>query len=112
MMGTKSVCSADEWKVIESRELSRTRLVKDGIVNENEAEKLARGTSGDLKARAKALRPSSGLKSPLWQLVRNNSSIRLADADSPIRPSPVFWQSFRPGRLSVRENANDSSFWL
>jgi hypothetical protein len=60
MIGTKSVCSADEWKVIEARELGRTRIVREGIANENEAEKLARGTSGDPQARPKALRPTFG----------------------------------------------------
>ncbi|MES2788007.1 MAG: hypothetical protein V4719_00190 [Planctomycetota bacterium] len=55
--GMRSVCTADEWKVIELRDSVMNRLVREGIVAENEAEKLARGTSGDLKVRPQALRP-------------------------------------------------------
>lgn len=55
--GMRSVCTAEEWQVIELRDAGMHRLVRDGIAAENEAEKLARGTSGDLKVRPQALRP-------------------------------------------------------
>ena len=54
--GMKSVCTADEWNVVEARDPSKNRIIKADITDENEAEKLARGTSGDLKTRLKALR--------------------------------------------------------
>ncbi|MDB5387554.1 MAG: hypothetical protein JWM11_3200 [Planctomycetaceae bacterium] len=56
--GMKSVCTAAEWKVIDGRDPNKNRIIRENISDENEAEKLARGTSGDLKARAKALRPT------------------------------------------------------
>ena len=55
--GRRSVCTNEEWKVIELRDSVTNRLVQAGILAENEAEKLARGTSGDLKVRPQALRP-------------------------------------------------------
>ncbi len=56
--GMKSVCTTDDWRVVESRDPGKNRIVKAGIDDENEAEKLARGTSGDLKTRPKPLRPT------------------------------------------------------
>lgn len=55
--GMMSVCTEDDWRVIESRDSSKNRIIKAEIVDENEAEKLARGTSGDLKSRHKPSRP-------------------------------------------------------
>lgn len=57
--GMKFVCTEDEWRVVEARDQSTNRIVKEGIVDENQAEKLARGTSGDLKIRPGAGRPQS-----------------------------------------------------
>ena len=57
-IGMRSVCSADDWKVVEARDPARNRIVRADIADENEAEKLARGTSGDLKVRPKPLRPT------------------------------------------------------
>lgn len=56
--GTRSLCTADEWRAIDAADPTRNQVIKEGIVDETEAEKLARGTSGDLKARPKALRPT------------------------------------------------------
>jgi hypothetical protein len=49
--GRKSVCLQSEWEAIESRFPGHNKLVLGGITNETEAEKLARGTSGDAKKR-------------------------------------------------------------
>ncbi len=56
--GMRSVCTAEEWKAVESRDPLAHRIVRDDITDETEAEKLARGTSGDLKVRPKPLRPT------------------------------------------------------
>jgi hypothetical protein len=45
--GPNVVCFQTEWDVIEKATPGLHRLIKDGIVNEGEAERLARGTSGD-----------------------------------------------------------------
>ena len=58
--GRKSVCTAGEWKSLECSKPGDLQLVKEGIVNENDAEKLARGTSGDKKPPQQKPRPSFG----------------------------------------------------
>lgn len=50
-VGRKSVCRQSEWVAIETRFPGHNKLVQGGITNETEAEKLARGTSGDAKKR-------------------------------------------------------------
>ena len=50
-LGIRSVCTQSEWPAIEARRPGVNQLVREGIVSETEAEKLARGTSGDLKKR-------------------------------------------------------------
>lgn len=57
--GRRFVCTEDEWRVVEARDRSTNRIVKEGIVDENQAEKLARGTSGDSKSRPGDVRPKS-----------------------------------------------------
>ncbi len=57
-IGMRSVCTADDWRVVEARDPTKNRIIKEGITDENSAEKLARGTSGDLKARPKPMRPT------------------------------------------------------
>jgi hypothetical protein len=49
--GPKVVCFQTEWDVIEKATPGLHRLLKGGIVNEGEAERLARGTSGDAPVR-------------------------------------------------------------
>lgn len=49
--GIRSVCKQSEWEAIELRHPGFNSLVQKGITSETEAEKLARGTSGDLKPR-------------------------------------------------------------
>lgn len=50
--GPKVVCNQNEWDAIEKATPGLHRLVRDGILNEGEAERLARGTSGDDPVRA------------------------------------------------------------
>src|SRR6476469_6432743 len=45
--GPNVVCFQNEWDAIDKSTPGLHRLIKDGIVNEGEAERLARGTSGD-----------------------------------------------------------------
>jgi hypothetical protein len=55
--GIRSVCTTGEWSELELRKPGENRLVQNGIANENEADKLARGASGDQKVRDKKPRP-------------------------------------------------------
>ena len=45
--GPNAVCDQGEWEVMEAVAPGRNRLIRGGIVNAGEAERLARGTSGD-----------------------------------------------------------------
>jgi hypothetical protein len=45
--GPNAVCEQGEWDAMEAAAPGRNRLIRGGIVNEGEAERLARGTSGD-----------------------------------------------------------------
>src|SRR5690242_17591801 len=49
--GIRSVCTQSEWTAIVARQPGLNQLVREGITSETEAEKLARGTSGDEKKR-------------------------------------------------------------
>jgi len=42
-----AVCEQEEWNAMELVNPGRHKLIQSGIANESEAEKLARGTSGD-----------------------------------------------------------------
>ena len=57
MTGTKSMCTTSDWTAQQARDPSKGRMIKEDIVLENDAEKLARGTSGDAVARRVAPRP-------------------------------------------------------
>jgi hypothetical protein len=46
-LGMNAVCDQAEWEEMERRQPGYHTLVKAGIKSEAEAEKLARGTSGD-----------------------------------------------------------------
>jgi len=48
-IGRKSLCKQSEWEAIELRHPGHNKLIQGGITNETDAEKLARGTSGDAK---------------------------------------------------------------
>ena len=49
--GINAVCAEAEWDAMEAYQPGRHTLIKSGIASEGEAERLARGTSGDSKPR-------------------------------------------------------------
>jgi len=49
--GPNVVCLQHEWDAVEAASPGIHRLIKGGIVSEGEAERLARGVSGDAKGR-------------------------------------------------------------
>ena len=49
--GPNAVCDQAEWDAMEAAAPGANRLIRGGITNEAEAERLARGASGDLKPR-------------------------------------------------------------
>jgi hypothetical protein len=49
--GMRAVCEQSEWDAMERAFPGQQTLIQDGITNEGEAERLARGTAGDPKAR-------------------------------------------------------------
>src|SRR5262245_33383478 len=51
--GLSAVCEQDEWDAMERATPGHHTLVRSGIATEAEAEKLARGTSGDRPPRLK-----------------------------------------------------------
>jgi hypothetical protein len=57
--GPKVVCPQHEWEAVEQASPGVHRLIKAGIDSEGEAERLARGTSGDAKVRARMKRIAS-----------------------------------------------------
>jgi hypothetical protein len=48
--GVNAVCEQGEWDAMELAHPGRHTLVRSGIASEGEAERLARGTSGDARA--------------------------------------------------------------
>jgi hypothetical protein len=50
-LGTNAVCEQAEWDEMEADRPGYHTLIRAGITNECEAEKLARGASGDVKPR-------------------------------------------------------------
>jgi hypothetical protein len=51
-MGAKSICEQREWDALEAANPGMNELIASGLASETQAEKLARGTSGDAKKRA------------------------------------------------------------
>jgi len=49
--GMNAVCEQSEWEAMERAQPGQHTLIQSGISNEGEAERLARGTSGDAKVR-------------------------------------------------------------
>jgi hypothetical protein len=49
--GMNAVCEQSEWDEMERARPGYHTLIRAGITNEGEAERLARGTSGDPKSR-------------------------------------------------------------
>ena len=50
-LAMNAVCEQDDWDAMEASRPGYHTLIRSGIANEGEAEKLARGTSGDAKGR-------------------------------------------------------------
>jgi hypothetical protein len=50
-VGMNAVCEQEEWDAMERAQPGHHKLIRSGITNEGEAERLARGTSGDPKSR-------------------------------------------------------------
>lgn len=58
--GTNAMCEQSDWEAMERTKPGFYTLIKAGITNEGEAERLARGTSGDsVPRRAHKKEPSS-----------------------------------------------------
>jgi hypothetical protein len=51
--GIRFICEQSEWDVLDRAKPGEFTLVREGIVSEGEAERLARGTSGDRPKDAK-----------------------------------------------------------
>ena len=52
--GINAVCEQAEWEAMQLAKPGQQQLIQTGIANEGEAERLARGTSGDpLKRRSR-----------------------------------------------------------
>jgi hypothetical protein len=51
LAGMNVVCEQAEWEALERSQPGQHTLIREGIANEGEAERLARGTSGDGKKR-------------------------------------------------------------
>jgi hypothetical protein len=45
--GMNAVCEQGEWEALQLAQPGKQKLIRKGITNEGEAERLARGTSGD-----------------------------------------------------------------
>ena len=52
----RAVCDQSEWEVLDRAKPGFYTLIRDGIINEGEAERLARGASG--AARSRTSRPA------------------------------------------------------
>jgi hypothetical protein len=51
-LGLSAVCAQQEWDAMQLSTPGNHTLIRAGIINEGEAERLARGTSGDPKKRS------------------------------------------------------------
>jgi hypothetical protein len=56
--GINVVCEQDEWDALELAQPGKHKLIRTGITNEGEAERLARGTSGDSRNSTHKKKPS------------------------------------------------------
>ncbi|HEY2787499.1 MAG TPA: hypothetical protein VGJ05_21260 [Fimbriiglobus sp.] len=62
----RAVCEESEWEAMERDRPGVFTLIQSGITNEGEAERLARGTSGDRPERShQSKKPSAPLESLL-----------------------------------------------
>src|SRR4051794_37725755 len=63
--GPNVVCTQAEWEAALREQPGACRLIKDGITNEGEAERLARGASGEIKPRPPHRKAVRGLPAAL-----------------------------------------------
>ena len=56
--GINVVCEQGEWEALELAQPGKHKLIWTGITNEGEAERLARGTSGDSRNSTLKKKPS------------------------------------------------------
>lgn len=56
-VGVNAVCTQAEWDAMELARPGHYTLIRDRIANEGDAERLARGTSGDTVRKTPPLRP-------------------------------------------------------
>jgi hypothetical protein len=56
--GMNVVCEQDEWDALELAQPGKHKLIRTGITSEGEAERLARGTSGDSRNSTHKQKPS------------------------------------------------------
>ena len=56
--GMNVVCDQDQWDALELAQPGKHKLIRTGITNEGEAERLARGTSGDSRNSTHKKKPS------------------------------------------------------
>ena len=56
--GIKVVCEQGDWDAMELAQPGKHKLIRTGITNEGEAERLARGTSGDSRNSTHKKKPS------------------------------------------------------
>ena len=56
--GINVVCEQGEWHALELAQPGKHKLIRAGITNEGEAERLARGTSGDSRNSTHKKKPS------------------------------------------------------
>lgn len=54
--GTRAVCEQSEWEALVRAKPGFHTLVRAGITNEGEAERLARGTAGEVRTRSTSRR--------------------------------------------------------
>jgi hypothetical protein len=59
--GVRAVCEQGEWEALDAAKPGLLTLVRGGISNEGEAERLARGTAGQAKSRNAKTAPLSWL---------------------------------------------------
>jgi hypothetical protein len=57
--GVRGICEQAEWDAMELARPGVNTLIRSGLTNEGEAERLARGTAGEAKPRNSKLRLSS-----------------------------------------------------
>ena len=65
---TRAVCGAAEWARMEADRPGFRTLVRSGMANEGEAERLARGTSGDAPPRGAKLPTPTPVADPVARL--------------------------------------------